>query len=387
VRRQVCPDPGRGAPQDPSPVLDELELFLARMTGWGGEREDAPWRRTHTAAPFDPRAFHPASNEPGYARHWALAGANMLLPSAPEPFVTVGREQKATRREAWTVAELKRCLVQPAKFWLRQLGVRPKSPEVERWEESGEVLGLPSYRAVERCLDLIASGMEDPDALASQLVREGGLPAGALGRQKAAGLVEQALGLAALRREYVEARVPAASAPFEFECAGVRLIGTQRGRYGERLLRLHPGRLHAKNCFQGWLDGLALAAAGAPVSEVVLIGLEEREAACRRIPLAGAATHLANLLEIAGHASREPLPLFPKSGLAYVEALLAGADERGAMQKAWRCWHGGFNSRGEAADSELALYARDWSDPLASPFADLARAVHQPWFERAEAGA
>jgi exonuclease V gamma subunit len=310
----------------------------------------------------------------------------MLLPSAPEPFATVTREQ-SPKREVWTTTDLKRCLVQPAKFWLRQLGVRPESPEVERWEESGEIGGLPSYRAVQRCLELIDLGIDDPKVLADQLVREGGLPAGALGREKAAGLVAQALGLAELRRQHVGTRVLAASAPFEFECAGLRVIGTAHGRYGDRLIRLHPGRLHARNCFQGWLDGLALAVAGVPVSDLVVIGLEEREVAWKRIPLADAATHLANLLEIAGHASREPLPLFPVSGLAYVEARLGGSDERGAMQKAWRCWHGGFNSRGEGADAELALYARDWVDPLAAPFADLARCVHEPWFERAEAGA
>jgi exonuclease V gamma subunit len=310
----------------------------------------------------------------------------LLLPAPTPRFASLAREETPEPRD-WSLSALVRCLASPGRYWCRVAQVRPESPERERWEESGELDGLQRYRGLERALELIASGCAAPEPLAGQLLREGRLPAGALGRDLAAELATQALALAAMQREHVEGRTPAARAPFELVHSGRRVTGTVRDCYGGRLVRVIPGNLHARNSFGGWVEGLAFAAAGVALEEIVLIGLSEKSATCRRIALdPDIAVEFERLLAIADLAAREPLPLFPKSGLAYVESLAKDGDPAEALFRARVCWGGAYQQRGESEDAGLALYTRDWADPLASPFPELAEALHRPWFQRTRAG-
>jgi exodeoxyribonuclease V gamma subunit len=361
-------------------VLAELDQFLRShaQAADASARDPPSWWVEHTTAPFEAAAFAPRARCGGYSRAWAETARALGSPRAEPRFATTA---PALESEASIdLAELIRDLTQPARAWLRRAGVSQREPEQDDWRESAEVGPLNAFRKRERAAWLLErypalSGL----ALARQLLSERGLPAGAAGARWAAELAQAAEALRQARTLWLPEAEPARRCELDLACAGIRVTGVVGGLHGKRLLRLKFGRLRARAALAAWLEALALRASGVDVDDVVLLGCGETAEAMRLVPAADSALQFEALVTLARRARREALPLFPESGAAYVRALRRGGDPSSALESARVEWTGDDKRAGEGRYGGLALYTRDWADPLAAPFSELALQLHSSW--------
>jgi exodeoxyribonuclease V gamma subunit len=117
---------------------------------------------------------------------------------------------------------------------------------------------------------------------------------------------------------------------------------------------------------------LALNAAGLAIESHLLT----REQTLRLTPVANAAHVLADLLALARQGLCEPLPLLPKSALAYAAA---NEPDKG-MKAAWTEWNGNSfqGTAGERDDPDVQVAFRG-REPLQEPaFQALAERVFGP---------
>jgi exodeoxyribonuclease V gamma subunit len=99
-------------------------------------------------------------------------------------------------------------------------------------------------------------------------------------------------------------------------------------------------------------------------------------------PVVDSLSYLQDLLDCYWRGLCWPLPFFPKSALAYVQALAsAKTDPEGV---AWREWQGNDYHRGECEDHYYQLAFRG-SDPLQGEFPQLAQKIFRPLLEHIQA--
>ncbi len=91
--------------------------------------------------------------------------------------------------------------------------------------------------------------------------------------------------------------------------------------------------------------------------------------------MANAAELLADLCRLYVEGVQAPLPLFPKSGFAYVEAERAGKNTKSATEDQWKTSR--FRGEGEEDDAAIKLVFES-PDPFAEETLALARRVFGP---------
>jgi len=95
---------------------------------------------------------------------------------------------------------------------------------------------------------------------------------------------------------------------------------------------------------------------------------------------ADARSLLEGLLRLYTQGMRAPLPLFPRTSLAFAEARFTGRkpkERAEALQLALRQWEGGYMVSPERDDPHLAFLFRD-ADPDWERFADVAEEIYAP---------
>ncbi|MDD3652304.1 exodeoxyribonuclease V subunit gamma [Immundisolibacter sp.] len=345
------------APLPPSALITELLDVLRQMSDTG-----APVI-VHPLQAFSARY----GREPDlvtYAGEW--------FERAPPAPVFAAQPLSPADPDGWTLDDLLDFVRSPARWFLRgRLGLRlGKLDEAPADDEPFYLAGLDAYAVGQQLVQAHLAGRTADDTYRA-LRAQGALPAAAAGRR----LFDQAwadAGALAARAAPLLAQ-PQPDRLVELDIAGTVLTGRLRGLTAAGLVDCQYSKnANGPRVLSLWVRHLAVNAAGLAVES----HLFTREQTVRLAPVQNAAATLADLVALARQGLCEPLPLLPKSALAYAAA---NEPDRG-LQAAWSEWNGNSfqGTAGERDDPDLQVAFRG-REPLQEPaFAELAMRVFGP---------
>ncbi len=157
----------------------------------------------------------------------------------------------------------------------------------------------------------------------------------------------------------------------------LRLNGQLNGVTQQGILQAVPHPLWANQHLTFWLNHLILNSVKPTGIEHVSRCLDS-DKFYQLKPIDDAADHLKNLLQHYWQGLISPLPLLPKSSLAYAEAIAQEKSEEQALSKAREKWLGGFSSSGECEKPYFRLAFRG-QEPLDKQFQTLSEQIFLPY--------
>ncbi len=252
-------------------------------------------------------------------------------------------------------------------------GLRPDLADAEvRDDAPAELDALDLYAVKDGLLALLTSGAT-PASAYEALRGTGVLPPGALGRA----WFDHAHGLVAAVAERAGAVGVASVVPVTVENEAWRVGGRVAIAEGGAL-RVRASRVGPKDLVRGWVDHLALCAAGLSPGRTVVVG-QDKAVAFGPLEAPLAAAYLQALVRGALAFEHVPVPLFEHASHAYAEALWTqrqpdvrrSAENLAAAESAgWRpvrVGHCFARSRPENAahPGALTVAAKAFSDPYA----------------------
>jgi exodeoxyribonuclease V gamma subunit len=362
--------------REPSVVASELLDYIDRS--WrlpGGGTPSTRLVRRHPLQPFSPRLFDGQPTDLfSYDARWCPAAPDRP-PEAPEPFAARPLPVPANLDAVVDISDLARFFSHPARWFLqRRLGIQfsaDQGPVPD--EEPFDIVGLERYGARDILVAEMLAGHRIEEA-GRKLRARGQVPHGAPG-EAAWDEVREGMDLVVQRIQEARRR-PVVPLELDIVVGGIVLRGwlsnlTENGRVAFR-----PGALKARDRVQLWIHHLALCAAtAAPQSATSLHVAADR--VLRLAPVPDPLVVLQDLLALFHEGQSAPLPFFPETSHAYVEALdRCGAPDK-ALDACRRVWRNAHNARGEAFDGAVQLAWRG-QDPLQAKFQRTARRVFEP---------
>jgi len=406
---------GRGqrddAPIPPAAVVDELKDYLGRR--FSGES----FETRHPLQPFSPRYFanpgaagEGSDAKEGFAAEPRGSGAGELYSyseamceaarslvssdthstaparfeaSLPRPAGSPLELEESARRLAF--GELVAFFANPTRWFLRErLGARLDLDDASlEDEEPFELDHLDRYRLRSDILDRMRAGVTRPR---DEALRRGSgrLPQAALGSIAHGRAWEE---VECLHRALGPHRgaLEAPPAEIDVEVGGWRVVGSVENVGPEGLVWWRPGRLRERDRIEIRLAQLALAATGAGASGALALSLEENRAKSTGFAAPeDAGGHLAQWIGAWGKGQAGLLPFFPRTSLAYANALARDKDQAGALARARTAWFGTsgpWGSGGEADGDPYLQLVHDGRDPLTEEFEALAADLLVPLVE------
>jgi exodeoxyribonuclease V gamma subunit len=361
----------------PSVLVSELLDFLdSRYTANGSEPSSSLVFR-HRLQAFHPDYFRADSRLFSFSDQNRAAALALFQDHAPRVFFaedTAARNASEPEETPIDIEELDRFLAHPCRHLLRSLRIDPAAGEDDFSDE--EPLAAPSgLEAYDALQGLLRTAVDDPAAdLEGLLLAWQILPPGHAGTDAGKSLCAQIRNLAGQVRTFT-GTASVKRLDLSLRLGSFRLTG-RIDLYGDRIVTCRPAKTKSADMLRLWIRHLAAAAAGhAPQS--LHIGFEDFFAP----PAADdAGTTLLTLLNLRMRGMRAPLPLFPRSSLAYARARFKGGKPKErpeALVAAMREWEGGFNCSAEKDDPALAFLFRD-AEPDWDDFADVAERVFGP---------
>lgn len=328
-----------GSTRPPSvPVGELLDAVAGLAEGATDEKGTPRVLHTHPLQPFDPsllRAEAPATfDRAAYEGARALAGGRTParpflegpLPPAPDAGGDVALD------------DLQAFFANPVRAFLRgRLDVQTlRDEESELDAIPVELDGLGTWGVGDRILRDALAGVHPDNAVRAESAR-GLVPPARLGERT----VTDVVGVVhALMAAAGPVRVgPARSVDLTASLPGGRRVtGTVTGVHGTDVVTLTYSSLSARSRMKAWIDLLALTVAHPDEPWTAHVVARQRGGAVHRawgpLPPQAAARWLAELVDVRDRGLCEPIPLPPKSSLAYAEAASrrrdVEADEPGA---------------------------------------------------------
>ena len=351
------------APLPPSALVTELLDVLRQMSDTGARVVEHPLQAFSARYGREPELIT-------YAGEW-FERAPPAPVFAARPLAVLAKRGEP---DDWTLDDLLGFVRSPARWFLQgRLGIRLRQvEEAPADEEPFYLAGLDAYAVGQQLVLAHLAGRAADDAY-HQLRSTGALPAAAAGRW----LFDHAwadAGALAARAAPLLAQ-PQPDRLVELDIAGTVLTGRLRGLTAAGLVDCQYAKeANGRRVLSLWVRHLALNAAGLAVESHLLT----REQTVRLAPVENAAHVLADLLALARQGLCEPLPLLPKSALAY-----AAANDPDKGMKAARVEWEVKRSRdrdipGEKDDPDVQLAFRG-RQPLQEPaFVELAERVFGP---------
>jgi exodeoxyribonuclease V gamma subunit len=386
-----------------SELLDELERLAtprdadATIGGGHGPLRDRIVIR-HPLQPFSPRYYDGRdprlfSFEAGY-----LSGAAKVDRERSTPKPLLSRALDAAELTECALPLLLEFFRSPAEYLLRyKLELqRPEEYLEVPDREPVELNPLDAYAIGARSLALLSKGLPPRDV--ERVVRAGAvLPGGAPGHVHFEALCNSLLPmLEGLQRLTHGGAVPAA--PVALTVDGVRLVGSLDQLYSSGRIEGRFARSSARHDLRAWLLHLVLCATrppGVAPFSVQICRVSDNEGAaisCFK-PVAEPLPLLADLLKLYRVGQSEPLMLFPKASLGFVELLRKNKPEVEAVrqfgvQKDWAeerdQSHALQRIYGQGAELDVDG-PRGTHPPLGGPsFAQVARRVFEPLLDHVE---
>ena len=351
---------------------------------------------THAMVPFSPSAFQ--GMHASYAKEWIPAA--LTQSSQSQGYVRPDFNRALDDYLLGATFPLELDLVELQRFWRlpvqyffnRRLKVifEPPLPVMED-DEPFVLGGLESYQMRDELLEtLLETTLMQPEKktevlkhFMSQQRAQGKLPVGAFGdiefetnRVQAEELVDKLAFLSGAPQDDLEIDLTFDSLfeRNEGEEKNVRLTGWLTQCYQSGLIRYRSGKIRAQDYLAAWIDHLAMSASGY-AKKTHLIGYDRKEGALHLIyPEIADAQYakqlLTELVRLFFEGMTKPLPYFPKTALACVEAGFSRGqwvdDEEKSLKKMADAFNDGFMSPGEGSNAYISRIWPAWNDELAS---------------------
>lgn len=354
-------------------------------------RGDAPSKTLivrHRLQAFHPDYFQADSTLFSYSAQNCAGAMALSRPPASEPFFQPDTADAAAPvpTEGLSLDELIRFLAHPARHLLKSLRVNPASAEDEILDEEplAAPAGLDGYgvemELLQACLE------EDTAALEARLAAWQILPPGPAGSDANAEICAAVRNLAEQVRaerlgdEALETDQSIVQ-PFFHDISLDLDTGRIKGRittYADRIVTYRPAKLKSPDMLRLWVLHLAARATNLDVcsAHVAKDGIFRAP----DIDSVEAKSILNDLTSIYARGMTTPLPLFPRTSLAYAEKRCAGKDHDTSLAAALMQWDGNMVVPAEKDDAHLSMIYRD-EEPDWEEFAALAEQVYGPLLE------
>lgn len=369
----------------PSVLVSELLDTIVRgfRDAAGGEDIVDQIVTRHPLQPFSHRYFTGDPKLFSYSRH--LAEASRLTgrgEGMPGPLIAGELPEPDDEWRRVEYGQLIGFLVNPSRYLLRQrLGIElEQDTEILKTREPFILDALERYGLRSRMLSLRLEGMAATSAW-GVLQGSGMLPHGQVGEcvfQREWEDIERFAGrivkkLPKIRLDPLEVDLPLGGLSLTGWLAGVSPLG---------LMAYRPATVKAADYLELWVRHLllnALAPEGVSCASHWL-GTDQEVILN---PVTAPLDCLQHLLECYWRGLRRPLPFFPKSAWAYVQALDKGRNSAELAARA--AWEGNeFNGWPGEGDNVYHQLAHRGGEPLGDEFADLAVSIFGPLLEHRE---
>ncbi len=367
----------------PSVLVSELLDFLDKGCTVGGQKPSEAIVFKHKLQAFHPDYFSAGSRLFSYSaqnRDAALAlyaehRSRQFFPAPDAP-----EEAQSEQEVEIDIEELTRFLTHPCRHLLRALRIDPGRGEDDFLDEEplAAPTGLEAYGPLQ---DLLRTALDEPAAnLEGLLLAWQLLPPGQAGTDASRKLCSQIRTLADQARAVIGDE-KAARLDLKLQLGRVTLTG-RLDLHGDRIVTCRPAKTKSSDMLRLWVRHLAASASGF-AARSMHIGTDD----CFPAPEAPDARKLLEgLLRLYTQGMRAPIPLFPRTSLAFAEARFTGRKPKErpeALMQALRQWEGGYMVNPERDDPHLAFLFRD-AEPDWDRFADVAEEIYGPMLGGAE---
>ena len=340
----------------------------------------------HTMTPFSPSAFMPDQDNTqlSYAKEWLPAANRAGERSGEFNRALEDYLSGATYPLELDLVELQRFWRLPVQYFFnRRLKVvfEPPLPVMED-DEPFVLNGLESYQLKDALLQVLIDNPQSPDEAIRHFVAkqkaQGRLPVGAFGdiefetnRVQAEELAKEIQFVTGAPKEDLEVNITIDSLG---EGKPVKLIGWLTHNYQSGLVRYRSGKIRAQDYLAAWIDHLCCNVIGNPQTTHI-IGYDKKEGVVHLTlsPLSDVQTAkqtLGELVRLFYQGMTQPLPYFPKTALAGVEAGFSRGkwvdDEEKSLKKMADTFNDSYAFTGEGRDSYISRIWPKWDDTLAA---------------------
>jgi exodeoxyribonuclease V gamma subunit len=337
----------------------------------------------HKLQAFNPVYFTGGPRYYSYSSKYAKAARAVHTGSGAMPlFLAAPLDPPPAEETTVDVDGFIRFFANPAEqFMKRRLQVYFDSGE--ETVEDNELFALETLDAYKLKQDLLDTLLETGAVRGEydRVAASGALPHGAAGRAVFDSLCGQVETFAsAVRKEMLGPQL--ADAPIDITLAGLRVTGTIRSVFGERLVYYRMAGMKAKDYLAAWINHLLLQAAGRPGYPTATVCCAATKSKLTIVKFTAEPDPVAILTDLASlslEGMRKPLPFFPEASRLFVEKIRKGEGEAEALRSAREEWSKKSFS-GAPAESDDRYVARCFGDPESFPeeFTDIARRVFTP---------
>ncbi len=324
------------------------------------------------------------------AENCAASEVALASRTTPHPFIVQPIAQPEEEWRRLDASQLINFFGHPARFFIKErLQIRPpKEDALLEDSEPTELHQLAKYSLQQELLARAVTG-EPFEPLLPIIRARGELPPGHAGEAKLRGLCEAAEDFAALVRQHLPIET---AAPYEAQLAigqfelSARLDNLREGQ----LVRYRLTTRKPKDLLRIWIEHLVINCDRATKS--LLITADKNSQPVLE-PFAAldsktAREELHKLLELYWRGLREPIRLYPKTSLLFVEKELKPSRNSTPLEAAWKKWYcrpeqweADRGEPPESTDDYFYLAFRHVEDPLDEEFQRIARAVFRPPLE------
>ena len=368
----------------PSVVISELLDYSDQAFAFpDGASAKKYLTREHPLQAFSPRYFDVSQrdnrlisySEANAAATSAAAGATAAVESPPFLISTLSEPDPALR--AIALGDLVAFLAGPAKYFLRaRLGLKLR--EFDSCLADDEPIELNPLTKYQIRQDLLTERIDTNSANLKVFAARGVVPLGTIGEMQLRALDRMAENFSSTVRPCIGEDKKGEPLSVDLHLGEFSITGTIETIYGGRIVHYRCANLNLRDRLRAWVDHLASCAmgSGAP-KETLLIGMDITLA---WEEISNAKDILQDLCQVFWDGLRGPLPFFPDSALAFVEAVRVGGAN--PLNKAAVKWNGGYDIQGEKEKPEnRKLFGQ--GDPLNDEFVALAKRIWGPLLQHA----
>ncbi len=343
--------------------------------------------RYHSMVPFSPSAFQKNSGQVSYAKEWLPAVNRKGEASATFNSDLPDYLLDAVFPYELSLVELQRFWRLPVQHFFNQRLKVVFEPPMPVMEDNEPFLlnGLESYQMRDELLHVLLeqarTGAADKEQVLSDFKKQqraqGRLPVGAFGdiefetnRTQAEQLVETLTFVCGQPKEDIELNVT-----WNWSCEetkNVSLTGWLTHHYQSGLVRYRSGKIRAQDYLSAWIDHLSAAVMGHALT-THMIGYDRKEGVVHlKLPPVESQAHAESLLKelvrLFFEGMTKPLPYFPVTCLAAVEAGFSKAgwvyDAEKASKKMADAFNDGYLRTGEGRNPYISRIWPQWSEDL-----------------------
>ncbi|MGE4561223.1 MAG: hypothetical protein AB7E77_13550, partial [Desulfobulbus sp.] len=367
----------------PSVVVCELRDYLDQsctLEGNHGQPVSGLLTTEHPMQPFSWRCFTGSAAIGSYNPAWLPASEQ----DDPDPFLRAPLPAADDSYREVDLAQLVRFWRHPVRFFVEQrLGLRLRADDASLAEsEPFRLDQLQRYFLRQKAVSASLAGMPESQLFAG-LEGSGRLPQAGFGRVQFQEIEAEAASLAGRLLPLLDN--PLEPLEIDRRIGPFHLTGWLHNLYPAARVTWRPGRMRGADLMEWWLMHLCLNLLGPPVQNGTSIHLSwERQLNSQSVhqsllrPVAAAEPILERLLALYWEGLCRPLPFFPETSCAWVEAK-PGAEE----DAAGTVWTGGFQWQGEGNDPAYGYFHSARALPFSAEFVELTT-LFTPIFDHME---